>query len=464
MAMVVLMFYTGQLLYQLFVDPESRHPKTLIVLIALLGIVLRVLWITQTQPLPESDFAVYWDYVNRISHGQLDYDVIERHPGIVLLYVFFLSGLKTTLVSAWMVNLFFSVLLLLLLYRVGSRVLGQHTGLLAMLFGALLPQFITYTALIATEIPAVTLFLMIIWKLLDKHQQSRWTITSVIGLGFLFYAAVLIRSTSLLLLFLMPIPFLALKENKLKLLTQVILPLWTTVALLLSTWVTHQTLITGIPKLFFGEELWLAYATQYHHNGSVFPIGQLPYYKQYQALLGNTVQDKVKAYHFLGEQSFRIIQQYPAKYLLFGFTRMQHILLGSKTGILWSVKASPLPYWRNNKNTTQKTTRHLAEFSTHTWRVLLALGVLGIFCVTPILEPSSSARYGHGLMVLFLLCWFLFHFLLSVASERYSFQIIPFVLLYAAGLIETVKQKLFRQNSQVVQLKEPQRPRLYRVK
>jgi hypothetical protein len=158
MAMVVLIFYTGQLLYQLFVDPESRHPKTLIVLIGLLGIVLRVLWITQTQPLPESDFAVYWDYVNRISHGQLDYDVIERHPGIVLLYVFFLSGLKTTLVSAWMVNLFFSVLLLLLLYRVGSRVLGHRTGLLTMLFGALLPQFITYTALIATEIPAVTLF------------------------------------------------------------------------------------------------------------------------------------------------------------------------------------------------------------------------------------------------------------------------------------------------------------------
>lgn len=425
-----LLGFFGLLLKKLW---QEKHPTALLMVLLLLGLAVRAVWIGVTQPAPQSDFAVYWDYANRIYHGNLNYDVIERHPGIILLYTMSFYLLGPSLLSGWVCNLFFSGLFLLLVYKLAQECFGQRVGLLAMGICALLPQAITYSALMASEIPGLVFFLMIIWAVLQTRSIEKFKLPYWAGIGLLLYGATLVRSTSLLLLVLIPVAIVIARRDQWKPALQGALVMWMTAGVLLSTWITHQYLITGQLKLLYGDELWLAYATQYDKGGSVWESG-MPFEAQFTKAQDGTMQGKLKSYKVLKEEALKVIQADPVKYLQFGFVRMQQILWGSKTGILWTTKASSI--FPSNP----KLIRRLSEVSTHMWRILLVLAFVGLLILPRSKELGS--REGHVLIGLFVVCWLLFHYLIAVASERYAFQMIPFVAMLSAVVLSWVLERL----------------------
>lgn len=423
LSFLVLLFFFGMLLKKLWAE---KHPIWPLVLILLLAFFLRVAWISVTQTVPQSDFGEYWDYAHRFYKGDFYFDVIERHPGIIILYTLAMYLLGPSLMTGWALNIFFSLLLLLVLFKLTQELFSYKVGLLAMALAAILPQLVTYSALIASEIPAITYFLLVIWAALQfqsikKHSWLYWA-----SIGILLYGGVLVRSTALLLVGLIPIALFLVYRTQWKQLIPGFMAFILTTGFLLSTWITHQYLLTGIPKLFFGEELWLAYAVQYNHGGSI-PSDQeqsSPHNKQ-------TISSRLKSYAALKEQAIKVIRKDPIKYLQFGFVRMHGILWSQKSGILWTVKDSSVFPQSNNK-----TVRHLSEFSSTLWRILLILSPLGLLVwVWPSITLTEKSRAGQLVIWLFILIWLVFHYLIAVASERYGFQLIPFVLmLSSAGL------------------------------
>ena len=419
--------------------------------ILIAGLTLRLFWIALTQPLPHSDFAVYWDYAQRFYEGNYTFDIIERHPGIILLYTFALMLLKpvmTVLYAGWTFNLAVSAIFLLTLFKLTQELFDEKTAWLALLLGVTLPQLIAYNALMASEMPAIAYLCMALWLTLQIRKGNVPNMLGWPGLSLVLSGAVLLRSTTLLLILLMPVAILIIRAPRWKSALGGTSAMVACTGLCLSTWIYHQQLITGIPKLFFGEELWTAFASQYQHGGSVTALSDLPYYARYQSVLDGTVAGKIRSYHILGEESWRLISQDPLKYLLFGFTRLRGILWSAQSGILWSTNHSPVwPF-------SQKVVRNLTEISTVFWRFLL----ISLFTLTSrLIEPktlpnplSPEVRELRLLIMLFIAFWLGFHFLLSVASERYAFQLIPFVLMFSAwgvtGMLSFLQPLIFKRN------------------
>jgi hypothetical protein len=423
-SVLMLFVFFGFLIRKIVRTQTSLWPLGLLLLLA---VGLRIGWIMLTQPEPQSDFWVYWNCAQQFARGDLTFNFIDRHPGIMLLYTFAIIVLGPSLTSGWILNILFSVLFLLALFQVTRELFGKAAAWIATGLATILPQLVTYTALMASEIPAVTYSLVVLWGFLQTrnlkaHQRWVW-----IGLGILLYGAVLLRSTSLLLLILIPLIALITRRDQLKTTLRGCAAMILTGSLLLSTWLTHQYLLTGVPKLFFGEEIWLAFTTQYKTGGSVTTLSELPYYDKYRAIAkDNSVAGRLRGLKVLKEESFKIIKQDPVKYVLFGFHRLPQIIWGSKTGALWSIKGSKI------FKPGHKLERRLSEISTQPWRVLLILSPLGLLGFRRI-GSNPALREGLLVITLFLTIWFPFHFLVAVASERYSFQIIPYILILASG-------------------------------
>ena len=426
---------------------EIKSEKWLFIAVFILAFLLRLLWIYWTQPTPFSDFDVYWTQAQKIYHGQFDFDIIERHPGIMLLYTFFFYGLGNSLWVGWAVNLFFSMLSLIFLFSVSRHYFGRFVGWAALVLMSVLPQSFSYTAIMASEIPAIVMMLMLVWLFTTSEPvRHRWV--NQVGIGFVIFVATMIRSSNLLLL-----PFLLWTEIKplgipfswkqiLDAFRRLI-PLLTTIVLLLGSWVFHQYLLTGKAKLFYGEEIWMLYTTNYEHNGSMFE--PMPFQEDIQRVDDGSLAGRIRSYEVMRDKSRAVIQSDPLKYLQFGFVRLKGILWDSRTGVQWSMDHSKT--LKETITHQPKLLRHLAEYSTQFWRVILALACFEFISLMSTVwrEQNLEKKRVTIAILVFLILWLMMHYSIAVATDRYQFQILPWVILLAGISLEklnTVVQKL----------------------
>ncbi len=395
--------------------------------ILIIGLALRIGWIGFSQPEPLSDFLIYWQYANAFFSGDMTYAELSRHPGVIVFYSWFFEILGPTLFTGWIMNLLFAALLMLLVYALGRDIFGHGAGVLAMALTAILPQFITYTALFASETPAIACFLLILWAVLRTRQHPAglpyWA-----ALGVLLYGTILLRSSSMIFLGLIPMLIVFFRRDQLKPSFTRFAVMALTTVILLSTWVAHQNAIGGSPKLFWGTELWLSCAIQYDRGGRYTHPKDMAFYdkvKPYYEM--GTQQGLIQAYAVIGGESMKVIRQDPAKYLLFGFTRMKNILWTSQTGIRWSQKGAQGPLATLDERWVKK----MANVSNIFWQILLCLSPLGLFAFRR--KGSDIHQEGWLFLAAFSVIWLVFHFLVAVASERYAFQLIPFVILMGTG-------------------------------
>lgn len=345
--------------------------------------------------------------------------------------------------AGWVLNLLAAAAMLITLYALMREWLGARAACVALTLSAIFPQFVTYTALMATETPTVAAMLLALWALAYSRRaacsQPFW-----LALGVLFYGMILLRSSCLLLLILTPLAMAAFRPAvRAQALKQAAVTLGVA-GLLLSSWVFHQYLIGGQAKLFWGVELWLSSAIQYDRGGRYTHPKDMAFYPRVKPYYeGGTTADLVKAYAVIGDESLAVIRRDPFKYLAFGMTRMKNILWTAQTGLRWSQKGSArMASW------SPRLIKTLAVAFNVYWQILLCLSPLGLAAVLGAALPrrasvvaqdfsdapeDASAREsqrrsfaeGGALMLGFLAAWLAFHYLTAVASERYGFQIMP---------------------------------------
>jgi hypothetical protein len=429
---------------------EDRKGWLMLAGILLLGLALRVGWIAWTQPQPVSDFGVYWQYANAFHNGDLTYNIIIRHPGTILLYTYAFYLLGPSLLTGWIMNLFLSAVMLLTIYALTVMTLNSKAlGRWAMLAAALLPQAITYTALMATEIPGVIFSLLVLWAMLYSKEREQaqpgipqWLYW--VGIGELLYGTVLIRSSNLIFLVLVPMVFLITRRDDWKRWTKQFAVMTVTTCVLLSSWVYHQDLVGGSPKLFWGDALWMACAINYKNSGGYTNPKELPLwpqveptYKQFEKT--GTPRDEAKFYDVLGREVMKVIMADPGKYLINGFPRLKRTIWTSQTGMRWTERGST-----KLKTVPEKALHRFATISNVIWQVLLLLSPLGFL---NLFRRQYTKSEGLWFIFLFTGSWLVFYLVLAEANERYSFQLIPFVLILVMSAFSWLSS-LFKQPSQ----------------
>lgn len=430
---------------------EDRKGWMLLGGIILVGLVLRMGWMAFTQPEPRSDFAVYWQYAKAFYQGDLTYNVIIRHPGTIILYTFafFLFG-GPSLLAGWIFNLLLAALLMLLVYSLTRILLGRQSAIWATLLAALFPQFITYSALMATETPATVFSLMVLWAVLNSReyatkQKTQWLYW--LGIGVMLYGTVLIRSSNLLFLGLIPVIFLLTRREQWKTWAVRYLLMAVTTGVMLSSWVYHQYLVGGSPRLFWGDALWMVCSINYDRQGGYTTANELPLwpkvepaYRQYRA--SGSVRDEVKYYDVLSAEVMKVIVADPGKYIMNGFPRLKRTLWTSQTGLRWTQRGSE----QMRARVPEKIVHRIATISNVIWQILLCLSPLGFLNMR---RAGASSRETFLFIAAYMITWFVFYFLLAEANERYSFQILPFVLMLATSTLTwviSVLRKLFLSN------------------
>jgi 4-amino-4-deoxy-L-arabinose transferase-like glycosyltransferase len=408
-----------------------------------LGLLLRLGWIAWTQPDPISDYEGYWTIAAQLAGGDWTFDNIDKHPGIILLLTYGRMLWGNSYWPAWIFNLALSGWVMMLLYLLAKRLSDKRAvALAALALAAFQPQLIAYSALLASELPTLYLYLLLTWLILDAQRQSRVNWPYWAGTGIVLYCAVLTRSTALVFLPLTALVMLLFRRAQWQSSLKGLLVFGTSAGLMLSTWLYHQALLTGQIQLFWGGEIWLVSTTHYETESRLVSPPRLPGLKERiaQARLGKSgptaelaelAEDKAWA--------MNIIKQDPLRYLASGNIRLRHILwTTSETGIRDTQWGSARLMRYPDKAITR-----MAEISKHLWRVTLILGLLGLIAtVTRWRQLSATAGESLVLITGFLSIWLGFHFLMAVASDRWAVQIIPFTLIFAATGIVTLAHGL----------------------
>lgn len=404
----------------------------------LLGLALRLGWIVVAQPDPISDYAGYWRAAEQLAAGDFTFTNIDKHPGIIILLAATRAFFGNQYWPVWCLNLLLSTGILTFIYMIARRLFNRTTALVALALAALQPQLIAYSALFASELPTLYLYLALIWFTLETRDNPTQKGLQWIGLGFVLYTAVLTRSTSLVFGMLTVAIVLLFRRDAIKANLKGLLTFGLTAGILLSSWLYHQYLLTGKAQLFWGGEIWLVSTTHYETESRLVNPRALPGLKD---KIAAAIQGKTGPQSRLAELAedrkwaMAIYEKNPARYFEAGKTRLRHILwTTSETGIRDTQWGSAALAKLGDKTMTR-----LAEISKHIWRVTLIFSLLGLLLSAFNWKRfSASAKEGLLMMTGFLLIWLIFHYLMAVASDRWAVQIIPFVLLFAANGVTTV--------------------------
>lgn len=450
LAFIAFLVFTVRLVRSL---PENGRGKMALGAIILLGLGLRLAWIMWTQPQPVSDFAVYWQFANAFYHGDWTYNVLIRHPGVNLLYTYAFYLFGPSLTTGWILNLFFSTVLMLLTFALTRKLVGRIAAFVAVFVAAIFPQLITYSALMATEIPGVTYFLMVMWAILESRNTVRQSSSASswfywAGLGLLLYGTVLIRSSNLIFLILIPAVFIFTRRDQLVFWAKRYVVMALTTGLLLSTWVYHQYLVGGAPKLFWGDALWMVCAINYERQGGYTIAPEMPfwpkvkpYYDQYAKT--QSPRDEVIYYDKLSAEVWSVVAKDPQRYFLSGFPRLKRTLWTSQTGLRWTERGS-----ETLKQVPKKLIQRTATVSNVFWQILLCLAPFGFLNWR---RKNAAAQEQFLLLAFFVATWLMFYLVVAEANERYSFQLIPIVFMLALSTIDW----LFAKIKAVINFKPP---------
>lgn len=439
-----------QSLKRLIADKPSRWVWALL----LLGLLLRLGWIISTQPNPISDYATYWHYAEPLAAGDFTFNNIDKHPGIIILMALSRAVFGDSYWPMWALNLVLSFGVMVMIYLLTHRLFNRTAALIALAFAALQPQLITYSALLASELPTLYLYLSLIWMTLETRFAEPQKMMPWFVLGATLYVAVLTRSTALAFGLLSVMTVILFRHQTWKANLKGLVTFGLTAGLLLSSWVYHQYLLTGKAQLFWGGEIWLVATTHYETESRLVAPRSIPALRQkIDAAIENKTGPQARMAELAEDKKWAmaIFQQNPARYFEGGKIRLRHIFwTTSETGIRdtqWgSARLNSLGH---------KVIRRMTEASKHTWRFTLILSVLGlILTLFQWKRQSPIAREGLFMIIGFLSIWITFHYLMAVASDRWAVQVIPFALMFAAQTITTVLSGL----TNLFPLRKPESP------
>ncbi|WP_028986882.1 glycosyltransferase family 39 protein [Thermicanus aegyptius] len=196
-----------------FLWNRSVNDVLFMILLMIAVLLPRALWIMFVDTKPFSDFDLYHQYALNASLGKFHlWDktvlVFPHRIGFPLLLSFFYKIFGGSLLTARILNLFFSFLSAVLLYLIGNEIFQKKVGQIAALLFSLWPSQIMYNSVIASEHIFIFFFLFSLYfYILAIKKQMRSLKAIYFALSALFLSiSQFIRPIALMLI---PIFFLS---------------------------------------------------------------------------------------------------------------------------------------------------------------------------------------------------------------------------------------------------------------
>ena len=168
--------------------------------VAALGMALRLAWAFAIQPQPASDYLYYLNEIRQmLATGEYPYE--SNYPAAMVYYGALLKMVDSQ-VMVWVANTLQAGLQIGCIWLITLRLTQQRrAAVLAALSWAVYPAMVTFTSVMSSESPTITLMLAVTAGLLEVLRrplgQARFVFAGV-GLGLLFGAAFYCRNTALL--------------------------------------------------------------------------------------------------------------------------------------------------------------------------------------------------------------------------------------------------------------------------
>lgn len=177
---------------------------------AVIGVGLRLGWALALQPLPRSDYITFLGHIRRfMESGQYPFE--SSYP-VAMVYYGLLFWIKDGQSMVWLANSLLGGVQIACVWLLALRLTRQpRAAVLAAFCWALYPAMITFTPVMSSESPSITLMLLATAALVEVlHRSPRppKTVLAGLGIGVLAGMAFYSRSTSLLLLPALGMPLL----------------------------------------------------------------------------------------------------------------------------------------------------------------------------------------------------------------------------------------------------------------
>lgn len=293
----------------------------------------RALWLLGVQPEPIADYAFYYTRAAELAAG-LGYRY-QGHPtaffpvgtSLILAGPFALFGPSLPLAKglsliAWLATV-------LLTWRLGGLVAGTRVGTIAALIVALHPDFIAYTGLVGSENFFVPLLLGSLYAFCLALQPQQPHARLLLLAGLLMGAAVLVRSTAIILLPLLALLVLLTGPHGLRARIQLASLFIAATLLTVAPWIARNGLVMGLGGLSTNGGISLWWGNNPHASGG-FPLRtQQPV----QDL--STVRAEVDSHRHYSAEAFKFMASQPLRWLA---------LAPAKAAFLFGSQSSDIGY------------------------------------------------------------------------------------------------------------------------
>lgn len=208
----LLIWWLGQNIHVVY--DKYGGAKTFLGLL-LIGGAIRFLWAIFIPTLPISDFQYYHEAALALSQG---IPTVTKNMGFTLLlslgYRFYPS-----ILTGKIINAIASTLSILLVYRIGSKLINPKTGLIAAFLFIILPSEVIMVSVLGSEVVVTTIGLIIVFYLFRIDESRFKYIALFLFIAGLFYGlAMTVRSSFLfyfpaIALYIFLIPSLNIKQK-----------------------------------------------------------------------------------------------------------------------------------------------------------------------------------------------------------------------------------------------------------
>jgi len=186
---------------------KIRKPHYALVAISFLAVLIRIVWVSLVQVVPESDFYTYHTLAQNILNGNVKNSVfVSLFPhvfGFSKVLSFFYAIFKPDPNTAVYLNITLNLGILLMIYYLAKNLVNLNTGLAAAVIYAFWPSQIFFNTFVLTE-PLYTFGVLLIicfyYFILTRVNNTVLLVLSFFVIGALTGLLRLIRPTAILLL------------------------------------------------------------------------------------------------------------------------------------------------------------------------------------------------------------------------------------------------------------------------
>lgn len=423
----------------------------------LLALTLRGVWMLCVRPEPIADYAFYFTRAIELGQG-LGYRY-QGHPtafypvGTSLLLAGPLKWFGPTLEVALVLSLVAWGISVVMTYKLAELLSDARVAKVAALLVAIHPDFIAFSSLVASENFFIPLMLASLYLLCRSvlSVQPRWG--SVATAGALFGAALLVRSTGLILL---PVLSLLLvwagRRRWLAGVAQGAL-FAASVLLVLSPWVVRNATELGKPVLTTNGGISLWWGNNPHASGG-FPLAIAPPTQDLstvEAELANNARFSRAAFHFMLEHTGHWISLIPSKFAyLFGavspdvgFSLRYRYMAG-----VWAIEGHPRLGDPSRAPEAEYVLRPLDGVESRMVGLYYRVSggdlgllwqqlpwVLGSVGFAVMLVRQAKRRVAVLTVALIPLAWVAFHITLGNGQSRYLLSVAPLLIVGSSYLV-----------------------------